>query len=63
MWLPASLPSHCKVIVSSLPEENYKAFPALKGAELSKRKLVYSYTDNIQCKGEFLFILVLPAVH
>ncbi|KAH3692060.1 hypothetical protein DPMN_194937 [Dreissena polymorpha] len=30
MWLPASLPPHCKVIVSSLPEEKYEAFPALK---------------------------------
>ncbi|XP_052265635.1 uncharacterized protein LOC127868071 [Dreissena polymorpha] len=30
MWLPASLPPHCKIIVSSLPEEKYEKFPALK---------------------------------
>ncbi|KAH3703936.1 hypothetical protein DPMN_158643 [Dreissena polymorpha] len=30
MWLPASLPPHCKIIVSSLPEEKYETFPALK---------------------------------
>ncbi|KAH3862289.1 hypothetical protein DPMN_025255 [Dreissena polymorpha] len=30
MWLPASQPPHCKIIVSSLPEENYETFPVLK---------------------------------
>ncbi|XP_052281860.1 NACHT domain- and WD repeat-containing protein 1-like [Dreissena polymorpha] len=30
MWLPVHLPPHCKIIVSSLPEEKYEAFPALK---------------------------------
>ncbi|KAH3896498.1 hypothetical protein DPMN_020675 [Dreissena polymorpha] len=30
MWLPASLPPHSKIIVSSLPEEKYETFPALK---------------------------------
>ncbi|KAH3785450.1 hypothetical protein DPMN_163540 [Dreissena polymorpha] len=42
-WLPASLPPHCKVIVSSLPEEKYEAFPALNVRVLSIRQLVYSY--------------------
>ncbi|KAH3785932.1 hypothetical protein DPMN_164028, partial [Dreissena polymorpha] len=30
MWFPVSLPPHCKIIVSSLPEEKYEAFPVLK---------------------------------
>ncbi|KAH3895797.1 hypothetical protein DPMN_019963 [Dreissena polymorpha] len=30
MWLPASLPPHCKIVMSSLPEEKYETFPALK---------------------------------
>ncbi|KAH3832823.1 hypothetical protein DPMN_106119 [Dreissena polymorpha] len=58
MWLPVHLPPHCKIIVSSLPEEKYEAFPALKVSERSKRQQVYSYKDKIQCKGEFLSIIV-----
>ncbi|WAR22531.1 NWD1-like protein [Mya arenaria] len=29
-WLPAVLPPHCKIIVSTLPDDKYEAFPAFK---------------------------------
>jgi hypothetical protein len=29
-WLPAELPRHVKLIVSTLPEEQYEAFPKLQ---------------------------------
>ncbi|KAH3895482.1 hypothetical protein DPMN_019647 [Dreissena polymorpha] len=39
MWLPASLPPHCKIIVSSLPKEKYETFPALKVSARSSGKV------------------------
>ena len=33
-WLPTNLPNHVKVIVSTLPEAQYEAFPKLQVREL-----------------------------
>jgi hypothetical protein len=29
-WLPVNLPRHVKIVVSTLPEEEYEAFPKLQ---------------------------------
>ncbi|KAK7479964.1 hypothetical protein BaRGS_00028791, partial [Batillaria attramentaria] len=40
-WLPTELPAHVKVIVSTLPEEQYEAFPKLQAIYEGKKSSFY----------------------
>ena len=41
-WLPAKLPPHTKVIISTLPEEQYECFKAMKVIFVLKCNLTFT---------------------
>ena len=47
-WLPTSLPNHVKVIVSTLPEAQYEAFPKLQVRELVSPVYSCSLHDSVK---------------